>query len=427
MGCQTKTSGLFSIVVFGFAISIPAQNWVQLPGAPKEGDGVYFTSADTGYIVGGQYGIGNDTIFNTIDGGTNWTIHPVPIRVRCVYFVTPEIGYAGGGSSSTGSDSNHILKTIDGGMTWTGQYKGPPRPAIRSVYFPNKDTGFGVGDDSLILKTTDGGATWTRFTQDMGIGYLGTFESVHCTSVNTCYAVGGGSDLKTTDGGSNWVTMPSPSTKITSIYFLNVDTGYAVGYRSLLLYGEVWRIIKTEDGGTTWNIVLDRNYGPGIPTRLYSIHCINSSTCYAGGVSGAATLADSNNFVWTSDGGNTWTIQRLGRGKPINSIHFPTSTVGYAVGEEGVWKIDLSVVPVSPAKPFFSHLNITDNHLRYSIPIPAKVQILLFDLGGRQTLRLFDGPQAAGEHALVLPVAAGLQILDFRAGEKRRVVKVLPR
>ena len=49
-----------------------------------------------------------------------------------------------------------ILRTVDGGDTWTGQFSGT-NTLLNAVHFVNVDTGTAVGFGGIILRTTTGG------------------------------------------------------------------------------------------------------------------------------------------------------------------------------------------------------------------------------------------------------------------------------
>ena len=56
-------------------------------------------------------------------------------------------------------DCSAILRTTDGGVTWTQQMSGAPE-YLMGVSFPDVNTGFAVGSSGTIHRTTDGGVTW---------------------------------------------------------------------------------------------------------------------------------------------------------------------------------------------------------------------------------------------------------------------------
>ena len=175
---------------------------------------VYFINADTGYVVGHA-----GTILKTNDGGNTWnkqsseTIMPL----LSVYFPEPDKGYVVGSGGT-------IMETHDGGSHWTAQASHTTKDLV-SVYFTNAHTGYAVGGlaiqedcchvryEGIILKTTDGGATWTS-QPGAETNYL---YSVWFTDDLTGYAAGSnGLLLKTTTGGiyTTAEITPGPRTAI---------------------------------------------------------------------------------------------------------------------------------------------------------------------------------------------------------------------
>jgi len=129
-------------------------NWItQYSAIGGEGymNSIYFTSIDTGFVVGviPYFGI----ILKTVDGGINWSYELTGSCLRGIHFPTQDIGYIVG-------DNGLILKTIDGGNYWDyiGNYTNDD---LTSVFFPVADTGYIVGSNGIILKTTNGGTVGT--------------------------------------------------------------------------------------------------------------------------------------------------------------------------------------------------------------------------------------------------------------------------
>jgi photosystem II stability/assembly factor-like uncharacterized protein len=79
-----------------------------------------------------------------------------------------------------------ILRTTDGGATWTTQSSGTASGLV-GVSCPDANTYTATGAFGMILRTTNGGATWT--TQSSGT--TNTVVDVSCPDANTCTAMGG--------------------------------------------------------------------------------------------------------------------------------------------------------------------------------------------------------------------------------------------
>jgi photosystem II stability/assembly factor-like uncharacterized protein len=175
---------------------------------------------------------------------------PTALRLNSVYFVDANTGFA------VGIDGT-LLKTIDGGTTWTST--AITGANLISVYFSDASTGFAwSGGDpnqryySEKFKTIDGGATWT------GEDFEGTPEwlpSFYYIDNNTGYQVGdSGIILKTTDGGTTWNSLTSGTTKkLNSVFFTDANVGYVVGgWECCPDYGEYEPyaiILKTVNAG----------------------------------------------------------------------------------------------------------------------------------------------------------------------------------
>lgn len=101
-------------------------------------------------------------------------------------------------------------------QNWTWQNPQPQGSNLNEVCFPNANIGYTVGLDGTILKTTDGGNSWTA----QNTGTMNSFSSVYFTDADTGYAVGGSPTiLKTTDGGLNWMALSIPMPYSTSVFF----------------------------------------------------------------------------------------------------------------------------------------------------------------------------------------------------------------
>ena len=148
-----------------------------------------------------------------------------------VYFTDANTGWAVG-------EVGTILKTSDGGTTWSPQTSGTPN-GLTSVYFTDANTGWAVARGT-ILKTTDGGTTWSPQTS----GTTSLLFSVYFTDANTGWIAGSGTILKTINGGTAWSSQTSGTTNtLRSVYFTDGDNGWVVGGNGTIL--------KTMTGGVT--------------------------------------------------------------------------------------------------------------------------------------------------------------------------------
>ncbi len=317
-------AGTNKTIVCDGTVQLDAEpGWVTLnSGITAPLYSVYFTSADTGYAVGGLGG-GVSVILKTTDGGANWkaqtNIPPNASRLFSVNFANANTGYAVG-------DQGIVLKTIDGGVNWSVQ-KLSSINVLQSVYFINDSMGYACGQGvadagGIILKTIDGGTSWTTQVT----GKSGTINSVYFMNADTGYAVGGsGIILKTIDGGANWTTQTIGnnynSYYLSSVYFTNTDTVYVSGGLNPNSSGG-GMVFKTTNGGTNWTALTS-----GTTSVFNSIFLTDINTVYAvGGV---------GDILKTSNGGTNWDTIVSRTSNNLNSVFFPDTYTGYAVGANG--------------------------------------------------------------------------------------------
>ncbi|MEW6268977.1 MAG: YCF48-related protein [Thermodesulfobacteriota bacterium] len=260
----------------------------------------------TGWAVG-QGG----TVLKTSDGGKTWK--KVDAGTDAYLFamtvVSPEHMIAVG-------DKSTIVQTRDGGATWqVTKYEAPKsedasdealaglddaaliaqEPSLYAVKFVDGKTGWIVGEFGKILKTSDGGATWTEQQQSLVGGEivdaldLPSFFGIDCIDANECAAVGlDGKIAATKDGGATWAFQDTGTDFTEPLFTVQLfpdGSGWAAGVAGEVLRRErgEWQsadlgmrvfswlrqvsfadanhgwlvggfglILRTKDGGKTW-------------------------------------------------------------------------------------------------------------------------------------------------------------------------------
>lgn len=118
--------------------------------------GIDFVDRNVGYVVGIE--VSNGSVHKTTDSGETWTLilggEQYPI-LNDVDFINANEGWVVGRAGA-------ILHTSDGGSNWEVQISNTSVD-LQAVSFLGSQIGYTVGSRT-ILKTTDGGLTWTPET-----------------------------------------------------------------------------------------------------------------------------------------------------------------------------------------------------------------------------------------------------------------------
>jgi photosystem II stability/assembly factor-like uncharacterized protein len=266
------------------------------------------TGASTAHGAG-EFGI----LLKTSDAGTTWQSEWTCVtdrNIRCLQFVDGSTGYGAGGLSTYSSPDSTgvIIKTSDGGMTWTALTVPWATSQIYSIFFTDVSKGMAVGNYSTILKTTDGGITWRRipFTSQ----YTNErFTSVFFPNSTTGYIVSNmGSILKSLDGGESWQKISSYSgSQFESVFFTSAETGYVADYNN--------GILKTTTGGVFWHALDIGSY-----EEFTKLVFTDAVTGYLIGY-----------HIWkTTDAGDSWSELSAPSSQYID-INFPEPNTGYAL------------------------------------------------------------------------------------------------
>ena len=195
-----------------------------------------------------------------------------------------------------------ILRTVDGGAYWT-QVASPVSDTLSSISFADALHGVIGGGAGVILTTSDGGLRWQRRDSTTAQRLL---KGQALNALNY-FAVGAfGTFLSSGDGGVTWHAHKLPWDQLVSrltdefghiepnlnaVWFVTPQRGWIVG--------EFGLVLRTDDGGTTWNA---DKYGADLP-QLYDVVFQNDSDGWIAGQLGT--------LMRTSDGGRSWNTIKL--------------------------------------------------------------------------------------------------------------------
>jgi photosystem II stability/assembly factor-like uncharacterized protein len=297
------------------------QDWVpQEHGFAGNGLAVTGTDANNAKAL-----LDDSVLLSTSDGGQHWSPTALPIPFTNMYFLDAMHGWA------VQEFLPSVYSTTDGGATWQ-LHNTPSALPLLAVQAIDANTIVAVGGDDrnlvagdVIVRSTDGGNTWTLLTRPGKAQY---FTAVDFVNATTGWVAGSFPPdiLMTTDGGMSWaeqsISVPSSDYTLLGLSFADTQNGWSVG--------ALGTVIHTSNGGQIWTIQdpgapLDPG---GVPAGVYAVQAISPSIAWIGGTGGFVSR--------TTDGGNTWTAEQTPSGTTpqLKGLHFADADNGWLAGTD---------------------------------------------------------------------------------------------
>ncbi|MCD4665989.1 MAG: hypothetical protein K8R68_12020, partial [Bacteroidales bacterium] len=166
-------------------------------------------------------------------------------------------------------------------------------------------------------------SAWTRVTPRPQENHINDVTKIPGT--DKIIAVSDGSTVMISDdGGESWQMILNPGGlandyPLNTVYFYNSLVGFIGGHYYEFMNIQDY-ILKTEDGGITWQV--NNNLPTG--TYVYDFYFVNQNTGFVAGY---------NNLLKTTDGGQNWFEVETNATFHLNSIDFCNDSTGYIVGD----------------------------------------------------------------------------------------------
>jgi photosystem II stability/assembly factor-like uncharacterized protein len=279
---------------------------------------------------------------------SGWTAQSVGTMawLHAVSFIDARRGFAAGGRGT-------LLSTADGGAHWQ-ILKRPTEDNLRDIFFVDEKTGWLVCERNIfqgtdeartyLLKTTDGGATWTPVQIGAGAMNASLVRIVFADALHGWTFGELGALFATEDGGATWKRQPLPTR------FLILGGAFSSEFQGALV-GANQTLLFTEDGGANWrasrlrlsadeaagaaksdvaakNSFAEQNLRSRAQPRLNAVSFADPHNGWAVGGGGA--------ILTTVDGGRVWYKQRSGVDADLLDVKFVDAREGWAVGADGV-------------------------------------------------------------------------------------------
>lgn len=248
-------------------------NWAQMTLSNPNNEyyrNIEFLNENVGFL-----GTLNNSFYKTVNGGTSWqkveNISPNPRAICGLDTVGASTVYACGAWFGPA----YIIKSTDSGNSWQYIDMSNYATALVEILFVDENLGYVSGTDSdggVILKTTDGGVTWTKI-YGSGVEYEYVWKmqildgnKFFCSIESV--APNSGKLLKSLNGGVTWETKNFPDVDVQAVGFVSPTKGWMGGHNT--------GFYETIDGGNTWTDL-------GIGGSLNRIFFVNNNLAYASG------------------------------------------------------------------------------------------------------------------------------------------------
>ncbi len=258
------------------------QTWVQAFASPGLQPS-FLGSAAPAFAdpLTGYFGYGAGFVIKTVDGGASWT----QISSGSGNSITDMDRFADGNLIAVGE--NGTVLTSTGTTPWT-LHAPFTTSHVRAVQVIGPQEVVAVDEAARVYSSADGGATWAAAaTTPPNLEAEDLFFTTLLDGWVTGFGFGGAAVFHTTDGGATWTSVPGFSGAYVAVDFAG-QNGWAAN-----VSGRYYRSI---DGGATWM----QGDLPGSPLQIQDMDFFDVSIGYAVGWWGYAVRSD--------DGGATWQV-----------------------------------------------------------------------------------------------------------------------
>jgi len=384
---------------------------------------IHFTDSLNGWVCGDS-GI----LLKTNDGGENWSLLQTTTNNTFwgMHFLNENEGWLVSWLDDSTYNGTIVHKTTNGGKDWEDiEFTQPITYAI-DIFFVDSLKGFaGINYSPLnskIYYTTDGGYNWIAadiFPNTSNYPFLPVRRFY--SSGDYLFACGGAIDIagviwKSSDSGFTWyadsTVAPDP---INELYFFDSLNIIGIGGDRELFYGI--GVIRSTDRGNFWD--------------YYELDILGvaNSMDFRTPAEGWASLGSTQTFIYTIDSAKTWTEIPAPGNAEINDIFFVDSTMGFAVGNNGVilkYEIPdtvLNVNNLSLPKDFILHQNYPnpfnpETIISFKTARQSFISLKIFDILGNEIKTLVNEVKSAGNYKIKFhaeDLASGIYYYQLKA------------
>src|SRR5690554_408928 len=395
---------------------------------------VFFTSVDTGFVIGNGFNL-LSYIITTNDGFETHSVQEFEDQqLRSIYFTSSEVGYIVGVKNSR----INVLKTINNGGEWNiiNDSVIVGNPLNIQVLFFNDTLGV-ITLDNMGFKTTDAGVTWSQIISNPAYG------AVDADISGSRLAGVGGSQMRYSDDYG--------------VTFNQVTVISGTSCSEIELWDNKFIATGTIFQGTVSPEFPNHNYAriafgdfPDQNVQTFSfpnlrsfasVERVSNGALYAVAHPTPLAYPYENVFLKSLDGGFTWYGQEILPGNEPNSqldnLFCVNDTVCYAALSDLVYKttngggplldqVEQVVVSIKEIKDDIN-FSITPNPTSGQVTIRSETELIkevkVFDLQGKELLRSY--PNDFNVLVDLSKYDSGVYLIQIMAGDKIRTGKIV--
>jgi photosystem II stability/assembly factor-like uncharacterized protein len=393
---KTKLLLLPCLLISFFPFAQNGWKVTNTPGFAGRVDDIFMVNTQTGYAVSGD-----GKIVKSTDGGENWStlLQNTSVYCRAVEFINTQKGFVGG-FPNMGGTTNILRRTTDGGATWTDLTPLIPqrsRQGICGIAVADANTIYAGGnwfrDSAYIIKSVDGGDSWSLIDMSM---HATSIIDLHFVNKDTGFATGKG--LKplesavifyTTNGGQTWTNKYMGTTQKAFVWKFQRLTKRILFASVEDLTPVPAKVLKSVDGGMNWlEMKVSQTY--------YDIEGIGFIDPLHGWTGGSA-----NKSFETKDGGVTWDSVAI---CPfMNRVFKVNDTMMFASGNT-IWKYKgegiFPPIPTQRYAQMVCYPNPVKDVLTIDVSLARdnRVWLVLLDGSGRQVKMIENADRNRGSY-----------------------------
>jgi len=368
--------------------------------------GLVMTSRSTG-MAAGDSGI----IVRTTNGGATWSRQNSGISSPLYAIAMNDSlrGCAGG--------PNVLRYTTDGGNTWSAANIHVP-VSIETIAFDRHGDGVLTGTGGVIYRSTDSGKNWTV------ANLITTNHLMKACFVDSANAIAVGSALtivRSTDAGLNWSLAQTGTGTLRDVSSPSPGCAVAGGFS-----GSRGILQRTTNGGLSWDSVVVNGVSSFVLASFYSAD--------------SGYVLNSRGVMYrTASGGRSWDTIGVGPTAygPLG-VSITSANTGVLLGSSGMIYFALSpLTGIGSAVPGERSFVLSQNYpnpfnpsttIQYTLPANEHVALSVFNTLGQRVAVLVDEEEQQGRHEVRFDasiLASGVYFYRLQAGTFASTKKLL--